>query len=543
MPETRIRQHTIEIVVAVSGRQLSQHEREALERSLKQSINTLLADLQIPAKFNLSMGFSEATAKSAPSVRVSIHGKDCRIPFAVESAGLKDVNREASTIMEIVHRNRALLVDEAIARSIGETPSFDVSTSGKQLPITILHQLLATLVQRCYSVRRWEAYTPEKDTAGWSFLQYYNDILAAVDATSIRVALNPAYHKMKDSNSPETLRKMVALMQEGLFYELGIFFPQVEWSVDESLAGDAFQIQINDVQYPVAFGLKPEECLVNDTAERLLLLNIEGKPAINPANGQECAIIAKANAGVCEMAGLTTWNPLGYLILHLSEQLRQQAGSFLTQDVLAYDLDALSQVFPALVDTVLHRYNLGTLTGILRELLDEALSIRDLRYILENLLLVNGTTQVDLSQHIVLYPEGTYLIPSQQVQMSELGSVDYANYVRARALQRYISHKYARSQNTLVAYLLAPEIEAKLHEAQGQQLPEAERKEIIDAVYIEVGNLPHNASVPVILTNYEIRRHFRKLIEVEFPRLAVLSYQELSPDMNIQPIATISLNH
>ena len=34
----------------------------------------------------------------------------------------------------------------------------------------------------------------------------------------------------------------------------------------------------------------------------------------------------------------------------------------------------------------------------------------------------------------------------------------------------------------------------------------------------------------------------RKLIEKDFPRLAVLSYQELSPDMNIQPIARISLS-
>ena len=39
----------------------------------------------------------------------------------------------------------------------------------------------------------------------------------------------------------------------------------------------------------------------------------------------------------------------------------------------------------------------------------------------------------------------------------------------------------------------------------------------------------------------EIRRYFRKLVELEFPHLAVLSYQELSPEMNIQPIARISL--
>ena len=54
-------------------------------------------------------------------------------------------------------------------------------------------------------------------------------------------------------------------------------------------------------------------------------------------------------------------------------------------------------------------------------------------------------------------------------------------------------------------------------------------------------NLPPSAQQPVVLTTMEIRRYFRKLVELEFPHLAVLSYQELSPEMNIQPIARISL--
>ena len=67
-------------------------------------------------------------------------------------------------------------------------------------------------------------------------------------------------------------------------------------------------------------------------------------------------------------------------------------------------------------------------------------------------------------------------------------------------------------------------------------------QEILTAVRNEVGNLPPTAQNPVILTTMEIRRYFRKLVELEFPHLAVLSYQELSPDMNIQPIARISLD-
>jgi type III secretion protein V len=43
------------------------------------------------------------------------------------------------------------------------------------------------------------------------------------------------------------------------------------------------------------------------------------------------------------------------------------------------------------------------------------------------------------------------------------------------------------------------------------------------------------------LTTAEIRRYFRKIIELEFPQLSVLSYQELNENLRIQPIARVNL--
>ena len=39
----------------------------------------------------------------------------------------------------------------------------------------------------------------------------------------------------------------------------------------------------------------------------------------------------------------------------------------------------------------------------------------------------------------------------------------------------------------------------------------------------------------------ELRRFVRKMVELEFPTLSVLSYQELTPELNVQPIARISM--
>ena len=45
----------------------------------------------------------------------------------------------------------------------------------------------------------------------------------------------------------------------------------------------------------------------------------------------------------------------------------------------------------------------------------------------------------------------------------------------------------------------------------------------------------------VLLTNAEIRRYVRRLVETEHPDLPVLSYQELAPEAEIRPLGRISL--
>ena len=68
-------------------------------------------------------------------------------------------------------------------------------------------------------------------------------------------------------------------------------------------------------------------------------------------------------------------------------------------------------------------------------------------------------------------------------------------------------------------------------------------QEILSAVRYEINQLPPSARRPVILTSQDIRRFVRKLIELEFFEVAVMSFQELSADCKVQPIGRISLQH
>ena len=45
----------------------------------------------------------------------------------------------------------------------------------------------------------------------------------------------------------------------------------------------------------------------------------------------------------------------------------------------------------------------------------------------------------------------------------------------------------------------------------------------------------------MIVTAMDIRRYLRKMIEIEFYDLAVLSFQELTQEVTVQPLGKISL--
>lgn len=321
-------------------------------------------------------------------------------------------------------------------------------------------------------------------------------------------------------DSSNFLAELIPMMRDGLFYELGIRYPGIRVrGSDGSQGASSYVILVNEI--PVATGkVDPRQCLVNDTPERLKLLGIEAVEAMNPANGVPCAWISNSKQELAEQAGLTTWDAGSYMVLHLSAALRKNASDFVGIQEVQNMLDQLEQAFPALVKEVVPKaVNLFQLTDILKRLVEEEISIRDLRTILQAL--------SEWGPH-------------------ETDSVVLTEQVRS-ALKRYISNKYTGGSHTLVVYLLEPQLEEIISSGiqrspSGNYLalePEVSQ-DILGAIRQEVSNLPPTAQQPVILTTQEIRRYLRKLVEIEFPHLAILSYQELSPEMNIQPIARIS---
>ncbi|MBU1917781.1 MAG: type III secretion system export apparatus subunit SctV [bacterium] len=319
------------------------------------------------------------------------------------------------------------------------------------------------------------------------------------------------------------INELIPLLRHGLYYELGVNFPGIQvrgQTID--MDSEAYIININEV--PVARGkIMQNSILVGEPLEQLKLFNIEGKETIHPIDGSIVTWVNEAFREVCVQAGFRMWDVSEYLILHLSYILRKHAHEFLGLQEVQTLLNELEKTHPALVKELVPKViTVLQLAEIFQRLVQEEVAIRDLKNIFSTL--------------------------AQWAEI-ERNTLVLTEHIRS-GLKRYVTHKYAGHGNSLAVYLLDPHIEDLVKDSirtteKGNYLaldPEI-TQELIEAVGKEIAShpFPPGAKPPVILTTSEIRRYFRKIIELEFPQLSVLSYQELAENLRIQPIARVNL--
>ena len=120
-------------------------------------------------------------------------------------------------------------------------------------------------------------------------------------------------------------------------------------------------------------------------------------------------------------------------------------------------------------------------------------------------------------------------------------------YVRS-ALKRQISYMYSKGQNMLPAILLDPSVEETIRKAIRQTsagaflaLDPDTTQRFLRAVTESAGKYTANTQKPVLMASMDIRRYVRRLIEGEHYGLPVVSYQEVTPEISIQPVSRIRL--
>jgi type III secretion protein V len=320
----------------------------------------------------------------------------------------------------------------------------------------------------------------------------------------------------------EWLRDMIPAMREGIFFDLGVKIPGLRVRTDSTACGSrAFVISRDEI--PVDQGEIPAgHVLVNERPEALEAFNIESHPATHPVSGEPACWVDASAAESLEQAGMTCWDEAGYVLLRMTAALKREAHAFVTIQAVQGMIDQLEGPFPALVQEVVPRLlGLQELREVLVRLAEEGISLRNLPTILQIL----ATQGRHIKDPIIL---------TEEVRMG---------------LCRYITHKYAASDGSVVVYLVDREIEDAVSGAIRNQVtgsylalePEVTRR-ILKGIASEVRRDVEAGRPPILLTDQKVRRYVRRLAMMEVPNVVVLAFQELDPALKIQPLGRIKLD-
>jgi type III secretion protein V len=305
------------------------------------------------------------------------------------------------------------------------------------------------------------------------------------------------------------LREDLPSARERLWRELGVRLPGVALR-GAFLPPGGWRLLLDEV--PVAQGRAPENRAVALVSpEELALAGIPFAVELDPLSGERVASIAAEHAERAAALGPVR-GPLECVAAAAAAALRRDAHRLVgVQEVQSF-LDGLEPGSPALVREVGRQLPAPLVAEVLRRLLEEGVSIRPLRAILEAMLEAGGAAR---------------------------GAPALAEACR-RALARHIAHRCAEA-GPLEALLLDPAVEAAAREAlEGEVLaldPDSARR-ILSHLEAELRAAPRP---PVLLIGAELRRAVRNLVAPRFPCLPVVSFDELPPELPVRPIGRVGL--
>ncbi|WP_417277776.1 type III secretion system export apparatus subunit SctV [Celeribacter sp.] len=319
---------------------------------------------------------------------------------------------------------------------------------------------------------------------------------------------------------PRRLDAEVAKVRRALYFDLGVPFPGVHLRLNDRLDEDEYRILVNEI--PVAVGRsRPGYMIVRETPANLEMFNIPFERGDDFLPNMPSLWVAAKHEPLLQKADIQTLTLPAILTYHLAHMLKSHAGEFIGVQETMYLMGEMEKNFAELVREANRTLPVITIADVLQRLVMEEISIRDMRTILEAL--------VEWGQR-------------------EKDPILLTEHVRS-ALSRYITHKFAGGQSVISAYLLSKTIEDEVRGAIRQTsgasyltLSPDSHKKLVAALRKTVGDLSRHTLKPVVLAPMDIRRFMRKIVEREFPDLAVLSFQELSPQVNIQPLERIELS-
>ncbi len=456
----------------------------------------------------LQRGLSFSTAVGTYTLLTVGDGLVAQIPALVISTSAGILVTRTSTEMDlgsditrqVFSQPNALFVT-AIALLI-----FGLATPLPDLPFTLLSFISGGLGLFLYlSTRRMaaEEITLEKEAEATERIEKME---ASFEPDPILVEIGYDLIALADEMQGGDLAERIREIRPRCARDLGIVIPLIRMIDSVDLSGATYRISIKGT--PVAQG----ELMV----DRYLAMNPgdaqEGVPGVSttePAFGMSALWIEDIYRERAEQSGYIVVDPATVLVTHLEEVIKRHAAELLSLQAIRTLLDHLAERNPVAVNEVVPEVlSLVDVRNVLARLLTEQVSIRNLTTILETLA-DNGRVLKDTR------------FLTEKVRQS---------------LRREIVEQHLGPDRQLHVLTLHPELEATLLESiQEDASGRAELRADARLIRTTIQNINETTETvaaqgiqPALLCAPALRPHLSELVHLYLPSMAVLSYEELT---------------
>lgn len=304
-------------------------------------------------------------------------------------------------------------------------------------------------------------------------------------------------------------------VRKKLSQELGFLVPAVHIRDNLDLSPNAYRISLMGVASGEAEVRHDCELAINPGQVFGKLDGIETK---DPAFGLDAVWIAPELREHAQTLGYTVVDAATVVATHLSQLLTNNASKLLGYEEVQQLLDMLAKHSPKLVDGFIPDVmTLGNVVKVMQNLLNEGVSIRDLRTIVQTLL--------------------EYGPKSNDTEVLTAA-------VRI-ALKRMIVQEIAGPEPEIPVITLAPELEQMLHQsmqATGGEGPNIEPglAERMQQSLAGAAQKQEMVGQPaILLTSGMLRSTLSRFVKHTIPNLRVISYQEIPDEKQIRIVSAV----
>lgn len=323
--------------------------------------------------------------------------------------------------------------------------------------------------------------------------------------------------------NPETggqLLPRVKGIRKKLSAELGFLIQAIRIRDDLDLDPDVYHIVMNGVVRGKGKIKIGKEMAINPGE---VFGTLQGEQTKEPAFGLEAVWIEPSQRDYARTLGYTVVDAATAIATHLNTLLRSNSSELLSHDETQQLLDKVAARSPKLVeDLVPGKLALATVTKVLKNVLDEDVSVRDMRTIIEVLSTESGRTQDADELTAAVRPRLGRMIVQNLIDVNDSLPVMTLNPNLEQMLHNVLQQS-ANPQNAVIE----PQLAEGLFQALSDKAQEVENQ----------GN------PAVLVVSPGIRPWLAKLIKHRLADLTVLSYSEIPDDQSVQVIATIDVEN